>query len=210
MKNNYWFKLIELLILFIGIPLFLITDNHIAMKLCVGAIGVIYCLILSSKLRLFTKQQLIGLPKIDWVIISFKFTLLVLVSTIMMYIFNKEKLFVVVKNDLLLWTGITLLYSIFSVYPQEFIYRSFFFKRYKSLFNSELIFITTNACLFAFAHIIFLNGFIIALTLAGGFAFALTFRKSQSLMFTSIEHALYGSWIFTLGVGEYLAFPMPG
>jgi hypothetical protein len=29
-------------------------------------------------------------------------------------------------------------------------------------------------------------------------------------MLTSIEHAIYGNWLFTIGMGEMLAFPMPG
>lgn len=201
--------LIELLLLFIGIPLMLISPLPLFAKLGLTGTGIIHVLWISYDRKLFTKGILIGLPKVDWIILFFKFSTLVLVSTILMYIFNHENLFIVIKEDFVLWITITLLYSIFSVYPQEFIYRNFFFQRYQSLFNNELIFITANACLFSFAHILFLNEYVIALTLAGGFAFSLTFRKSNSLLFTSMEHALYGSWIFTLGMGNFLAFPMP-
>jgi hypothetical protein len=43
----------------------------------------------------------------------------------------------------------------------------------------------------------------------GGGIFAITFFRTRSLLLTSVEHALYGSWLFTLGIGEMLAFPMP-
>ncbi len=201
---------IEILLLFIGTPLVLISPIPLYVKLITAGIGVTYVIWISVKRNLFTKEVLIGLPKAGWLVISIKFITLVLISTVLMYIFNKENLFIVIKEDFLLWLTISLFYSIFSVYPQEVLYRTFFFKRYQPLFKSEVIFIIVNACLFSFAHIIFMNEFVILLTLTGGFAFAWTYRKSDSLLLTSIEHALYGSWIFTLGMGEFLAFPMPG
>lgn len=45
------------------------------------------------------------------------------------------------------------------------------------------------------------------LTFIGGLLFALTFKKTKSTLLVSIEHAIYGSWLFTVGMGEMLGFP---
>jgi len=124
------------------------------------------------------------------------------------YFLDSEKLFIVIRNNLWAWLGISIFYSVLSVYPQEVIYRHFFIHRYAVLFSSPRVLLLVNAALFAFAHIIFLNVLVLLLTFIGGILFGLTYQKSQSLFLTSFEHALYGVWIFTLGMGEMLAFPM--
>lgn len=126
-----------------------------------------------------------------------------------MYLSEGEKLFIVVRKNPAMWLGVTIFYSISSVYPQEFLYRSFFFSRYGLLFKKPYLLIAVNALVFSFAHIGFKNILVLALTLIGGLIFAITYSKTRSLLVTSIEHALYGSWLFTVGMGEMLAFPMP-
>jgi membrane protease YdiL (CAAX protease family) len=126
----------------------------------------------------------------------------------MVWWFLPEKLFFVVKENPGLWLGSSLFYAVVSVYPQELIYRHFFYWRYSHLLSPRL-FLALNALLFSLAHTLFMNGLVFALTLAGGFLFANTYRKTQSLVVTSIEHAVYGLWLYTVGLGEMLAFPGP-
>jgi CAAX protease family protein len=71
------------------------------------------------------------------------------------------------------------------------------------LFSIGLI----NAALFSIAHIFFRNIYVIILTFSVGILFALSYIKTRSLFLVSIDHAIYGFWISTLGVGEILAFP---
>jgi membrane protease YdiL (CAAX protease family) len=93
------------------------------------------------------------------------------------------------------------------VYPQELIYRTFYFQRYSKLFNNNSLFIFINAIVFSLAHIFFRNTLVIVLTFLGGLLFALTYSKTQSTLLVSIEHAVYGCWLFTVGMGEMLGFP---
>jgi len=51
--------------------------------------------------------------------------------------------------------------------------------------------------------VLFLNPLAVLLTLAGGWMFAGTHRQTGSLAIAAIEHALYGCWIFTAGLGEF-------
>lgn len=104
----------------------------------------------------------------------------------------------------LVWAGVMVLYPVLSVYAQNIIYRAFIFHRYRSLFPSPSAMIWASAAAFSFAHIIFLNAVAILLTLAGGLIFAHTFHKHRSILLVSIEHALYGCLLFTVGLGWYL------
>jgi membrane protease YdiL (CAAX protease family) len=106
-----------------------------------------------------------------------------------------------------MWLMLLFIYSFFSVYPQELIYRTFYFERYKDLFSNEKLFIFVNAVVFSLAHLFFRKPLVIILTFVGGILFALTFYKTKSTLLVSIEHAIYGCWLFTVGMGSMLGFP---
>ncbi|NOQ27207.1 MAG: CPBP family intramembrane metalloprotease [Bacteroidales bacterium] len=200
----------ELTFLFVLIPSILLIEIHALIKVGIVLIGVIYILRIVIKNQLITRKSLYILPlKSNWKFILIKFIILIICTTILMYIYDSDKLFIVVRKNLALWLGISIIYSILSVFPQEYIYRSFFFKRYIVLFKNPYLLIGINALVFSFAHIGFKNILVLFLTLIGGFIFAITYTKTRSLLFTSFEHAIYGSWLFTVGMGEMLAFPMP-
>jgi len=114
-----------------------------------------------------------------------------------------EMLFSLVKTRPGLWLLVMVFYPVLSVYPQELIYRAYFFHRFKPLFGDGLGMIAASAVLFGFVHIIFGNWISIALTAIGGILFGTTYRKSNSLLLTCLEHALFGDFIFTIGIGRY-------
>jgi len=116
-------------------------------------------------------------------------------------------LFIVLIKDPVLWLSVCLFYCFISVLPQEFLYRSFFFKRYKVLMSSDYGFILLNALVFCAAHLMFYNWLVLLATFCGGLLFAYTYHKTRSFWLVSVEHSLYGLWIFTVGLGEMLAFP---
>jgi len=101
------------------------------------------------------------------------------------------------------WALVMLLYPVLSVYPQGIIYRAFFFERYRGLFPGPAMLIAVSAAAFSFAHIIFRNPIAVGLTLIGGLLFAWRYAETGSLFTSSFEHALYGCWMFTIGLGQY-------
>jgi len=211
MKYNKTYLLGELTCLFILIPFVLFVDIHGFIKAGFVLIGIAYVIRTVIKNHFFTRRSFYTLPiKSYWKPIVFRFILLIIFSTVLMYSSDNEKLFIVVKTNPLLWVVVSIFYSTVSVYPQEFLYRSFFFRRYGLLVKNPYLLIAINALVFSFAHIVFKNFFVLIITLIGGVIFAITFYRTRSLLLTSIEHALYGSWLFTVGMGEMLAFPMPG
>jgi hypothetical protein len=103
----------------------------------------------------------------------------------------------------LLWSLVMILYPLLSVYPQELIYRTFFFERYRQLFPTYWFAIVASAVVFGFVHIIYQNQLAVFFTLIGGFFFAETYAYTRSLRLVWLEHALYGCLIFTIGLGEF-------
>jgi len=101
------------------------------------------------------------------------------------------------------WAVVMVAYPVLSVYPQGVLYRAFFFERYAALFPGKWAMIVASAAAFAFLHIIFRNSLAVALTFCGGLLFAARYAETGSLATSSFEHALYGCWIFTVGLGQY-------
>lgn len=210
MKNRRAYLIGELVLLFVLIPCILVFEISMVIKAGVVLSGIIFVAWTALKNRLITGRSLYSLPsKPYWKYILFRFIVLIICTTILMYFSDSEKLFLVVRKKPMLWLSISIFYTVISVYPQEFLYRSFFFSRYGLLFKNHYLLISVNALVFCFAHIGFKNLLVLCLTLAGGLIFAITYLKTKSLLLTTIEHALYGSWLFTVGMGEMLAFPMP-
>lgn len=200
----------ELIILFVGIPIVLALDFQPIFKVIIGLIGIVYCIWVAFKTKLISKKSLFEINfKENWTRLLLSFIIVASSSTFFLYVVQPENLFIVVKNNPSLWIFILCFYSIFSVYPQELLYRSFFFERYQHLFRKSYYLIWTNILIFPLAHLFFNNGFVLIVTFVGGMLFTSTYFRTKSVLFTSIEHAIYGGWLFTVGMGEMLAFPMP-
>ena len=97
-----------------------------------------------------------------------------------------------------------LAYPIFSVLPQGIIYRVYFFERFKFLFSKPWQMIVVAGMFFCFAHILFNNFVALIFTLIGGLLFAWRYQKTDSWLISSLEHALYGNLLFTIGIGRFL------
>ena len=126
----------------------------------------------------------------------------VLVAAAVFY-FQPQWLFNYVRKTPMFWFLVLLFYPVLSVYPQSVVYRAFLFQRYRKLFPHHLMMVVASAIAFAFVHIIFRNPIAISFTLIGGILFAWRYYESKSLFTSSFEHALYGCWMFTVGLGEF-------
>jgi hypothetical protein len=117
--------------------------------------------------------------------------------------FAPELLWSFVRQHPKFWAVVMVAYPVLSVYPQGLLYRAFFFDRYAGLFPGKWVMIVASAVAFAFLHIIFRNSVAVGLTFAGGLLFAARYAETGSLATSSVEHALYGCWMFTVGLGQY-------
>jgi len=108
-----------------------------------------------------------------------------------------------VRQNPVFWALVMVAYPVLSVYPQGLLYRAFFFARYAPLFPGRWPMIVASAAAFAFLHIVFRNPLAVALTFGGGLLFAARYAETGSLATSSFEHALYGCWLFTVGLGQF-------
>ena len=122
---------------------------------------------------------------------------------IAVYFVAPQLLFSLIRRSPLLWALIFLLYPLLSVYPQEFLYRAFFFHRYQPLFGRGWGMLLASALAFAFVHVIFRNWLAVGLCLIGGFLFSLTYQTSGSLLLACLDHAIFGNFLFTIGLGQF-------
>jgi membrane protease YdiL (CAAX protease family) len=129
--------------------------------------------------------------------------ILLLLLGLAVRIFAPQLLFSFVKHSPGFWALVMLLYPLLSAYPQELLYRAFFFHRYQPLFGSGSTMLVASACAFGFVHIIFGNWLSVALCMIGGFLFSLTYQHSGSLLLTCIDHAIFGNFLFTIGLGQF-------
>ena len=202
------FLAIEFFILFILLPVSLAIDFLVWIKIGMVVAGFVYILWFlkkSNALKFKIKQGLDW--KSFWRRIGITFIIIALITTAYVWWVDKGALFFVPRTNVGLFVFILFVYTFLSVWPQEIIYRTFFFERYKSLFQNQTLFIFINGIVFALAHLFFRNTLVLILTFIGGIIFGYTYIKYRSTTAVSIEHALYGNWLFTVGMGQMLAFP---
>ena len=110
-------------------------------------------------------------------------------------------LFALPRRSLGLWAMIMVFYPVISVYPQEVVFRAWFFHRYEGALGGAWPAILIGGLLFGWAHIIMENWVAVLMCVPGGVLMGWTYHRSRSLLAASVEHALYGDWVFTVGLG---------
>jgi len=100
------------------------------------------------------------------------------------------------------WVAILLLYPLLSAYPQEIIFRTYFFHRYRPLIPTRWQ-VVLSATLFGFAHLLLTNWVAVGLSTVGGVLFATTYKRTSSTLLAGLEHGLWGNFLFTLGLGRF-------
>lgn len=94
-------------------------------------------------------------------------------------------------------------YTALSALPQEFIFCAYFFRRYNAFFTTVIRMIVASAIVFSYAHVLFINWVAPVLSLIAGVIFAGTYARTTSLALVTIEHGLYGGFLFIIGLGWY-------
>ncbi len=204
-RSRAWL-LTELFVLFGLVPLVLMKKWIPLHPLVVGAMIAGGCLMLLLRDRTFDVRQLWNRQDLARRLVAILPLWLLSAAVLagMLAIYSPNRLLSLPLNYPGVWLAIVLAYPFISVYPQEVIYRAFFFHRYKPIAGDGWGMIALSAAAFAWMHIRFGNWVAIALCLAGGLFFSYRYYKTRSLLVTSIEHAIYGQLVFTIGLGEFI------
>ena len=102
------------------------------------------------------------------------------------------------------WALFMLLYPLLAAYPQEIIFRSWFFHRYTVVFESPRVIVAVSALSFGMAHLFYGNWIAPAIAAAGGIIFGYRYLTTGSLPAVALEHGLWGDFLFSIGMGWFL------
>ncbi len=208
MKTHKLHRIIEFFILFIILPVSLATPYPLFLKILFSVVGFVYVLFVLHYKEGVEYNIKKGVDwKKFWVRVAFTFIFVVVSTVIYMVLMEPKNIFYVPLHHPLLFSFILFSYTLLSAWPQEILYRTFFFKRYKTLFPNKKFLVFLNAILFSLAHLFFRNSLVLLITFIGGIIFALTYLKFRSTTLVTIEHAIYGNWLYTVGLGYMLDFP---
>lgn len=144
----------------------------------------------------------LGVSARDWAAMLARFAAMAAILTGWLWAVSPESLFAFPKSNPRFWAIVMVCYPILSVFPQGFLYRWFYERHFAALF-SRTGSLLVGALLFSFAHILFRNPYALAFTFVGGLFFLSSYRKTGSVLFSNIEHALFGDFLFTVGWGAY-------
>lgn len=214
-------RIVELVFLFIALPLVLAFNPIIPLSLALVFTALVYVAVVSKGLwghgswRGLWRSAKAGFSRSNdrrankghLLRIGLMVTTFILGSTIYVSWVMPDKLFHVVLGNTGLWLGICVFYTVFSVFPQEFLYRVFFFRRYGDIFPNPWAAVVINGIIFCLAHVMFFNPLVLLLTFCGGVLFAYSYLNTRSFLVVCVEHSLYGLWLYTVGMGAMLAFP---
>lgn len=95
------------------------------------------------------------------------------------------------------------LYPVASVFPQEIIYRVYYFHRYHKVIPEKYLLMLSNAFIFGLTHFIYANWVAPIATFLAGWIFIYNYYQTRSLLNVSLEHYFYGLIMFTIGFGYF-------
>ena len=207
----FWRRLVEFLVLFLVLPaVFLVLAPRAGWLIPGLAVGAVACVALLWLDPAFERRRLLHVRGVggEWRTIWWLAAVggVAMAAAVVVWALASEsgpRAFDLPRRNLGLWLMIMGLYPLFSVYPQEVIYRAFLMHRYREVFPGRWLMIAASAAAFAFGHVIFQNWLAVGLSLIGGALFAWRYERSRSLASVWVEHAIWGCVIFTVGLGQF-------
>ena len=202
----YW-RWSEYLFLFWALPILLfIFREHLAyvlMPLIVIVAGVCSYLLFKKGILQCQWQKIKATKARHFRPIVLVFMLLATPVILLIAYFIPDKFLDLPINSTQTWLLVLLLYPVISVIPQELIFRSYFFHRYRKLFRSEHSRWLLSSFSFGLAHLLYANWIAVTMSFFGGLLFGYRFMASKNIGVVIIEHSLWGIFIFTSGLGSY-------
>ena len=188
-----------LIFIFLPITLFYIPET----KLIFTTLYIVFFFSLwkLKKDNTFNFSRLKNKP--DWKFIFLYFLIFSLLGFFYTFFVDKSLFFVFPKENPKVWSLLIILYPIFSVIPQEFVYRVFFLQRYKNILSRNLLIkYITNSVVFSYAHIVFQNYHAVIITALVSPIFYYSYER-KSFLTCILIHSIGGLIIFTYGLGKF-------
>ena len=193
-NNNY--KLIELIIITLLIPLIIVFLN---LQIYVILFLIVTCFLIC----LFKKEDLKKIPLSknvnDYKKLIFRDLSLFMFLILFLDLLGEVKLIFFDLKNFHYLILLSLFYLIFSVIPQEIIFRYYFFTRYENVFKNKCILIITNSLVFSIFHVIYLDIKIIFITFIGSLLLSSNYVQFKSLILVILQHFFFAQILLTLG-----------
>ncbi len=203
-----WKLATEAVGLFVGLPLLFYWDLIPLPKILVLVIVSGYCGYRLWEDPSFGRGFLSKTQRTDIGRVILLRTIVVILAIVgLIWIVQPDSFFAFPTQRPFMWMVVMVLYPFLSVLPQEFIYRTYFFHKYDDLMSLKYSTVIASAAAFSFLHIIYDNWWAVGLSFVAGLFFGITYDRTKSLFWVTIEHAIYGSIVFTLGFGNYFYEP---
>jgi len=126
-----------------------------------------------------------------------------LVITVLVLWLDPTRFLAMPRERPVLWLAGLALYPFLSAWPQEVLYRAFFFRRYAVLFGSRGALVVASGGAFGLLHVIYPNPVAPLLSVPAGLILAWRYSRCGTLAPVWLEHALYGLLLFSLGLGNF-------
>lgn len=219
----------EMLTLYIAVPLaltvFIPTRTMAALLFPALWVGCGLCLVVLRLDPTFDRTQLWNRrgfrAGLRGLILSF--VLLAPIVALAVYFWNPDIFLSFPRERPRIWAIVMVGYPLASVYAQEIIWRTYFFHRFEPLLakalgahsagspdqaraverSATLLTVLLSGLLFGFMHILFKHWAAVALTIAIGWLFSFTYARWRSIALVWLEHALWGCFAFTVGLGSF-------
>jgi len=199
---------IELAVLYLGLPLLLYTQREaldgwigpILLLLAAGCTAVLWCDGSFNRKQLWNgdafRQNLVR--TLRWFVPG------ALVVGSGFAALRPDLLWLLPQSRTEMWVILMVTYPIISVYPQEIVFRAFFFHRYHPLFRTIRSKVVASSLAFGLAHIIFANWVAPLMTTVMGGLLGRTYARTGSTLQVTLEHGIWGAYAFTVGLGWYV------
>lgn len=132
------------------------------------------------------------------------FVPLALLICLLVYLWLPQVFFTLPQHNQSLWLLTLAVYPLVSVLPQELVFRTFFFHRYKGILPSKACRLGLSTASFALAHAAYGNWPAVLLSAFGGLLFGYRYLQTRSTLIVALEHSIWGMFLFTVGLGVYL------
>lgn len=200
-------RYLEILIVFVAPPLVYAAGWIKGPKFLALLAGLVYVLVVMAYSGAFPREAFRFRVGAYRKTILLRFLVVATLLTLYMAVFEPQAFLSLPRTYPRLWIAIMIFYPVLSALPQEIIYRTYFEFRFRSLFSNENLAMIANALLFGILHLIFHNPVAVAGGILTGLFWYQTYRHTGSLWAVSLEHALYGNLIYTIGFGHYFYVP---
>jgi len=201
------YLLIEFLALFVALPVvFYLFRRYVAHRVMVlilltGAFCTVYLVRQHHFPREAFFRTLGWRRHLKKVLLTFALPALALIP--LTALFLTDRFLALPREHPSAWLVVLVFYPVLAAYPQEIIFRGFFFHRYRLLFPKQVAMVLVSSLCFAWAHLMYANWIAPVLSAMGGLLFSYRYLRTKSLLVVGLEHGLWGNFLFTVGIGWY-------